>query len=194
MSRRRGLLSVGLVLLALAPIALLAALATGCSEATGSLKGGELLVVDPESNAACAADAGATWPNLYACYFGPNGQATCAGQNACHGSFDDPGGSLGFVCGDTPDSCYKGFTTYPWRQRTNDAGDLVVVTGDAGAVASAKAVELNLRGPGLAGQMPCDLTLAGGIPTCDTQGRAYGFSSADIARINAWIDAGAPPN
>jgi hypothetical protein len=181
----------------LLPSLVLVALATGCSEATGSVQGGDLEVVDTETKAACAPDASNTWPNLYACYFGPNANATCAGQNTCHGSISDLGGQFGFVCGDTAESCYDGVTTFPWKLRTDDAGAMVIVKSDAGPVGSAGklegalGVEVFLRAPGAAsGFMPCNNV----NDLCESQGRAYGFTKADIARINAWIDAGAPPN
>jgi hypothetical protein len=167
-----------MVVLALAATA---ALLSGCSDATGQLRGGQILVVDP-----CPPDAGHTWTDLYGCYFGPSGKASCAAINECHGSVSDPGAAFNFVCGHTKEACYQGVINFG--------------AGDAGPmpVPDAKLWSSFLRTPGQAsGFMPCNvLALAGNIPTCsiDTAGNSYTFSSDDMKRINAWIAEGAQDN
>jgi hypothetical protein len=47
-----------------------------------------------------------TWMQLYATYFGPNTPGHCGKSVACH--LQSQGG---FMCGSTPDSCYKGLVT-----------------------------------------------------------------------------------
>jgi hypothetical protein len=164
----------------------------GCSDATGSVRGGEPLTIDP-----CQDHTGSTWTDLYACYFGPAGRASCGGVGGCHGSPADYGSTYGFICGATQESCYKGFTGY-----LKDA-----FTGDSGTPAkSAQLTAGNLRVvvngqlvPGT-GAMPCNIQFESdggldGLNACRVGlGDMYNFSSDDMARIQAWIDEGALNN
>ncbi len=163
-------------------VALAATLASGCTDATGTVRGGELLLVDQTMNAACAADAGDTWTSLYGCYFGPTGKASCAALPECHGLATGLGGSFGFVCGPTQESCYEGFTHFPFGS-------------DAGAALSAGTIRRNyLRAPGNLGTMPCNPSSGAVICSPSDPGNAYAFTRDDIARIDAWIDGGAQNN
>jgi hypothetical protein len=157
-----------------------AAVVSGCSDATGSLRGGTLLLVD-QPNPSCAIDAGSTWTALYACYFGTSGVANCSTLTQCHSTAQAPGGAEGFVCGSTQDACYQGFTHY-----------LATVGIDAGPAENASAVVMALRTAGSGGTMPCASVVNG---LCNSSAsNAYSFTADDVARINAWIDAGAPNN
>jgi hypothetical protein len=169
---------------ALVPV-LVPVMVTGCSDATGELKGGQSLVVDP-----CPADAGNTWTDLYQCYFGPSGRASCAGMSDCHTSSSNTIGAGGFffVCGPTKDTCWDGFTSF-------------LVDGDAGPMRTVGAGNTlqYLRAPGSKVPiMPCNVTGQGnGVPTCNLlglAGNAYTFTQDDLNRINAWIMNGAQDN
>jgi hypothetical protein len=84
-------------------------LLVGCSDATGGLRGGQSLIGDP-----CAAGGGHGWHDLYSCYFGPEGKASCAAQGTCHGTSSSQGARLsgGFVCGPSKDSCWAGLAVF----------------------------------------------------------------------------------
>jgi hypothetical protein len=113
---------------ALAALALL-----GC-DATGGPQGGQPLLEDP-----CAAtDGGHTWSDLYTCYFGPSGKASCSALSACHGNFPQgSGGTLngavtsGYVCGSTKQECWYGMTHAYDAGEADDGGpDAVADAGD----------------------------------------------------------------
>jgi hypothetical protein len=90
----RSFLSLGLLFL------------LGC-DASGSVSGGELLIVDPCSSPSL----GHTWTDLYTCYFGPSGKASCTAQGICHGAAGQTGAlTSGYICGTTKDSCWSGMT------------------------------------------------------------------------------------
>src|SRR5579872_3303391 len=85
---------------------LVSALSSGC-DATGNVQGGEALIADP-----CAATQGGhTWTDLYTCYFGPTGKASCSGKSGCHGITNSSAAAIsGFVCGASKDDCWFGMT------------------------------------------------------------------------------------
>jgi hypothetical protein len=92
---------------------LLAAMALVGCDASGSTQGGTLLA---ETGSCSAGNLSPTWTNLYECYFGPSGKASCAGQGICHvtpnvtnaSSLDLATGSTYWVCGGTRESCWQG--------------------------------------------------------------------------------------
>jgi hypothetical protein len=171
----------------------------GCNtDATGELNGGESLTANP-----CPDDAGSSWTDLYGCYFGPGGLASCSGLGYCHGTARDPGGGgESFVCGLTKDGCWLGITnTFPTCGP--DGGPFFA----SGAESAAWVVSWLRQGPSAypAGSlntlMPCNVTIStatpGAVPTPEclpSTGREYTFTPDDMARINAWIDAGALNN
>ncbi len=97
-----------LLLAALVGGSLLAGLSTVTAcDATGSTSGGEALLGDP----CTSATLGHRWQDLYGCYFGPSGKASCTAQGFCHGASQQTGAlSSGFVCGATRESCWQGIT------------------------------------------------------------------------------------
>jgi hypothetical protein len=169
----------------------------GC-DATGELKGGESLTADP-----CPHDAGSTWTDLYGCYFGPGGVASCSALGYCHGGARDPGGGgESFVCGPTKDTCWQGITN-TFQTCGFDGGPF----WDSGAASAAWVVTWLRQVPSayppgtLNLLMPCNATFPttapGAVPApqcLPSAGREYTFTPADMARINAWIDAGALNN
>lgn len=108
-------------------------------------------------------DAGApTWTALYADFFGPAGVGNCSLKIGCHA--DNTGGGAIWTCGPTKDTCWLGMQNN------------VTVCDAAGSK-----VLLMLRkasDPTVPGKMPQE-------PTTVT------FSDTDLARIRAWIAAGA---
>jgi hypothetical protein len=169
----------------------------GC-DASGSVQGGDPLEPDP-----CAAtDGGHTWSDLYACYFGPTGQASCSGQGTCHGSCSGTGAlTSGFVCGGTKESCYLAI------MQPNCCGQ---ITSDAGAEAAAAECAASFppvvpQGgasdpttttlwTALRGVDPKKVVGLHNMPFTSTPGQGYTFSAADLDRISAWIEEGAPQN
>jgi hypothetical protein len=163
--------------------------AIACGDAPQTFDGGTPLFdarYAPESDAgdaACIATdaAGATWAALYADMFGPAsigqcGDATRTGANGTTSCHHDSGGSgaqaSGFVCGDTQQSCYDGLTS-PSAQF---AGEQVVVP--CSPETSYLMQVLRHDGGGIMPFYP----------------ETAVFSDADMARIRAWIAAGAPNN
>jgi hypothetical protein len=141
----------------------------GCS-ASGEVRGGELRVpVVRSSDAAVGFDAAitgaSTWTALYTDYFGPKGAASCTSSGTCHGDGSQTGArKSNFICGSTEATCYDGMF----------AAQLVPIGG------ASDPSQVNLRF--------ALRTAAGG-----TMPKASGFvfSDSDLARIDAWIRAGA---
>lgn len=108
-------------------------------------------------------DAGkSTWSDLYANFFGPTGAGNCSLKSGCHA--DSVGGGAIWICGPTKATCWQGM------QANVDVCD-----------PSASKVLFMLRkatDPSAVGKMPQE-------PTSVT------FSDADLARVRAWIAAGA---
>jgi hypothetical protein len=154
----------------------------GCSDAPSSVHGGDPLfeagtaaltqeggsgVATPECQPG-AAHGGHRWQDLYACFFGPSGGATCGVQGgACHGGASGAGvaASGGFICGQTQDACWMGMTStiVPSGSASNPKGTRLYVA---------------LRKPDGSGLMPA--------------ASSFVFQSDDLARIASWIQAGAP--
>jgi hypothetical protein len=146
--------------------------ACGCSDATGVVRGGELLLVDP-----CAAGStSSSWQDLYTCFFGPTGKASCSAQGTCHGA-DGQTGSLssGFVCGTSKDACWQGMTQGTCGPSSRPPCPIV----PPGGTANFKPTGLyrNLHKTDGSGNMPQD--------------GSYAFTPGDLARIAKWITDGA---
>ena len=158
-------------------ILLAAAALSGCSSATPTVQGDQLLSVDP------CASGGSTWTELYGCYFGPTGKASCSGLGWCHGSPSFQGGGA-FLCGTSKDECYTAFTTF---------GAQSVVHG-----------WLRPEDPSTC-SLPCDMPCnpyppyvpaTGTLTGCDPEdgGAMYTFTPEDFARLDDWLGKGAPNN
>ena len=154
-----------------------------CSSAPLSENGGEALFdaapSDDDASVCSAtsedAGSGTEWSDLYRDYFGPTGKASCAGTGQCHGSTSQAGYlSSNYACPDTADACYAGITA------TTVSPQLVTV-GDTTSDPTTSNLYLTLRkcsgsGPNSMPQQPATLM----------------FTTGDMARIAAWIKAGAP--
>jgi hypothetical protein len=117
------------VVFAVVSVPFLSGCISGCSDATGAVHGGDMLLADAAPDPCVADDAGDTWSYLYACYFGPGGKATCGGLSECHSSSTDPGVVLQpyyppFHCA-SKDDCYQGFVLFNTEPGgpPGDAGD-----------------------------------------------------------------------
>jgi hypothetical protein len=156
-----------------------AACAASCATATGDVSGGDPRFAEDAGGDAPTsfpeddidAGAGTTWTDLYRDLFGPTGGGSCAGNGTCHGAADQAGTkSVGFLCADQ-DGCRASlFATSLVRaldaQKPDDSGLIGVMRhrSPSGAI-----VGLMPRAPG-----------------------TYVFSHDSIARVRAWIAAGAP--
>lgn len=170
---------------ALLPLLVLAT--ASCSDATGSVHGGELLVA-PAVDCTQTGPACSTWSYLYACYFGPTASAHasgCSAQTQCHGAAKSTGaGASGFVCGATKDECYQGM-------RMSDQQFLPTLVPSGAMNFKATTLYQTLYKDGTdagsaTNNMP--VTTFGGPPVTP------GFTPAEIACIGGWVTAGAPNN
>jgi hypothetical protein len=181
------------LLLAPSTAAAAAALAlAACTDATGSVQGGEPLAVDPCQVSLQQSGAGHRWQDLYACYFGPTGKASCTAQSVCHGAPDQAGAVFStFVCGSSSDACWQGMTSSIVSAKATDATRTILY--------------LSLRKQGVTtgaatNNMPCNpvttTTADGGVTTACSlaAGGTYVFTADDLARIVAWIQEGAQDN
>jgi hypothetical protein len=174
----------------LAGLSLLSALSlAACSDATGSLVGGDVTLASSTTGGdggsttgdggltyltslspACqpgAANGGNRWQDLFACYFGSTGVASCSLTSACHGTSTNPGAmSSNYVCATDSTACYTSMTSV--------AANLVT-PGTPAAQTTLYAVLRKTDGTGTMPQAPITLV----------------FQSGDMARIAAWITAGA---
>jgi hypothetical protein len=182
-------------LVALATAVATTILAVACGSATDQVRGGDprFDAARPEASApddaaeaadaapaACdpgdaRADAGAgvTWTDLYRDYFGPGAAASCAGNGTCHGDPAHAGArNSAFLCPADIKACYDGLTA---------PASPLVTPGDPDQERdpTTSGLYLTLRKNCLGGAMPKSST--------------FTFGAADLARIEAWIAAGAAP-
>jgi len=132
------------------------------------------------------APANATWTALYKDLFGPAsigqcGAPTRTGQNGttnCHQKDGDNGAvSSGFICGDTQQSCYDGITS----PNAAFIGQKVVVACSPCGSYLTQVLRRSDGDGGITGIMPF-------YPENAV------FSDDDMARVTAWIAAGAQNN
>jgi hypothetical protein len=174
-----------------------------CSDATGSLQGGQQMTLPPVSSsgtgstgatsgsggASGSAGSGAmtpsaTWTYLYAEYFGNPNMGGCGSvPMICHQLAKDTGAMLplgtglmpsGFVCGDSAASCYAGLMA---------ATPKLVSASDAANPTMAR-LYLALYQGGMPGMTSNNMP--------ETLG--YTFMEADLALISMWIQNGALNN
>ena len=142
------------------------ALAVDCGDANPTVQGGDPIYVDPVM-VACSnggPHSGNRWQDLFYCYFGPMGAASCGGQgSACHGTPDGLGvaASGGLVCPPVSDP------TPCWQK-------IHGTIGGSGLYVTVCKFDHS------SGTMP--------------KGCTYLFQESDLARIQAWIQQGAPNN
>jgi hypothetical protein len=175
--------------------ALAVASASGCSDASGTTKGGELRPgydasapppLDVPVTEPTFADAEpTTWRGIYRDYFGRRSEASCAGNGQCHDSADRLGAKRSqFVCGDV-DGCYKSLRTSIDLDPRISTRPLVAdadIPNPSGAylfkVISYREPDGTLQANRLMPQIPAD----------------YAFMPVAINRMQAWIAAGAKNN
>jgi hypothetical protein len=177
-------------LLATAAGALSLLAAGGCTNATGNIQGGEYIlpVIDAGTTSVVIPDltlpancndggmnAGIRWQDLYACYFGPSGVASCAGSvGNCHGETMGAGAVI------------SGFTCPP----ADATGCLMGMES------------INLFAAGQAPTMTTFFSVLRQDPSnsCPNEAcmplepQTVVFGPDDMARIGAWISSGIPNN
>lgn len=127
----------------------------------------------PECTIEAGADAEASWPALYADYFGPTGVASCGREPGnCHGGANDLGiPASGYVC-TTEAECYASLTGKSHLVRipedVADAGHSILIA------------ELRHKLP--------NGTITGSMPKRPSN---CVFSPEAVARIEAWMASGA---
>ncbi|MGP6156622.1 MAG: hypothetical protein ACLPYS_03695 [Vulcanimicrobiaceae bacterium] len=152
--------------------AVAAAALSGCSDAPHTVMGGDSLIPNPCQQGGI--NSGNRWQDLYACYFGPSGVASCGSQGtACHGSADALGAETAphFLCGTTSDTCWQGMINamaVPDGGSTQPTGTLLY------------SVLRKTSGDSVLSTMPL--------------GSTYAFPEAAVAQITAWIEQGAQNN
>lgn len=181
------------------PIAILlcASACWGCAVASGEVTGGQPVFdsgstetdgsAGGTSDAAADAPTGAsTWTALYTDYFGPTGIANCASLPTCHNSASSSGGmTSGFVCGTSKDECYMGMTV--GIMCANAVPPCPIVQG---TVPQMTGLYNNLHKVDANGKASGTMPLNGATITA----KGYVFMPSDVARISAWISAGAQNN
>lgn len=164
-----------------------------CTGATGGVQGGEPLAVDPCQVSLQQSGAGHRWQDLYACYFGPTGKASCASQGVCHGAPDQAGAAYSsFVCGPSKDACWQGMISslVPPQGATDGTKTILYFS----------LRKQNGTASAAMGNMPCSpVTMpaddGGTKVTCSlSAGANYAFTADDLARIVAWVQEGAQDN
>jgi hypothetical protein len=157
-------------------------LAVACSSGTPTTPDASADAPGVESAASCKGAASDTsWTALYCDFFGPTAKGSCSGgagfESNCHGR-DDSAGTMAskFKCGLTKDECWAGTTT----------GDADMM----GTVGSMTKLERTLR------RDVCKTTPM--APECrqpynnmPLQPGTVTFTDDDLARIRAWVAAGA---
>jgi hypothetical protein len=112
------------------------------------------------------AHGGHRWQDLYACYFGPTGNVSCGSAAGCHSQSSDQGSiASNFVCNPTSDACWQSLTTS------------IVAPDAASDPTMARLYSVLCKSDG-SGAMP--------------QGCPTRLLTGDLARVAAWIQAGAP--
>jgi hypothetical protein len=169
-------------------------LGIACDSATGEVQGGECIF---ECDAGTS--TASTWTSLYDDYFGPSVSSSCTAQTSCHGTAGESGALIsGFVCGGSKQACWEGMTA----GIAPDAGGFlppIVTPGVADPTKTVLYQSLHQASPSADNafcaksttltdcNMPCN-----NASGCTVASAAYAFSSADLARVAAWIQAGAP--
>jgi hypothetical protein len=180
-------------------LALVSLCLCACSNASGSLQGGQQLALPAISesgtgsggtgsggsgSAAPEGGSAATWSNIYAQYIAPMSTGGCGfTPGACHQAAMDSGATLmpksGFVCGTSKQSCYMGML---------NATPPLVSTGTAFAADPTKAPLYMALWQGDDAGSPT--VFADNMPLTMN----YSFGASDLALIAQWIKDGAPNN
>lgn len=87
----------------------------------------------------------------------------------------------GFVCGTTSDSCWQGMMQ-------GQLGHAPIVPADATDATQTPLWAALYKGP------PADGSVSNAASNNMPQNGSYTFSASDLARIQAWIQSGAPDN
>jgi hypothetical protein len=146
---------------AIGVLALVSWAVVACSDASPTVTGGEPLVADTCRSG--GPNGGHRWQDMYACYFGPSGTASCGARSGCHGSASELGTKLsGFLCGTSADACWQGMMR-----------SQIVPSGGTPDATQVHLLKVTLRKSDGTGTMP--------------KSSSFVFQPEDLARISAWI-------
>lgn len=173
-------------------VALALACVSGCTSASGEVKGGELRpgydaaaptpLQVPVTEPTFADAAPTTWRGVYRDFFGRRAQASCAGNGTCHDTAERAGARQShFVCGDV-DECWQSLRTAKDADPRVSTRSLVEesdVAKPAGAYLFSVIRYRTADGTAVENR---------GMPQLP---RDYAFMPAAIDRMQAWIAAGA---
>jgi hypothetical protein len=185
--------------LAAARLWMLALPLAGCGDASGTVSGGEPILLKPAAAmpeggngnplpVECqpgGANAGNGWADLFHCYFGPTGMASCSGavdgSSFCHGAPSQDGtfASGGFQCPADVNACYTSITT-----SMLNGGPIV-------PVGATDATTTTLYGVLRQANMMCPKATGSCMPYSPT---SVVFQPSDLSRITDWIQKGAMNN
>jgi hypothetical protein len=149
---------------------------TGAGTCCGIIHGTAICAFNGNATGVCTTipqlGTGHTWSELYADYFGGTGRATCAGNGSCHGTTSGAGfASSQYVCPpDDKDACYKS-----------------MLSASAGLITSGQTLENDFLYQAIRKEAAVGLN---NMPLEPVQ--IYTFTPTDLARISAWVAAGAP--
>ena len=170
-------------------LAVSAVAAGACTSATGEVRGGEARfdaaspdpLVVPISEPAFADAPPTTWRAIYRDFFGRRAKASCAGNGTCHEAGRAGSTTSNFVCADV-DSCWQSLRA----AKDPDPRVSTVALVEAADVAAPDNAYLFkvVRFRSLDGTLVPNR----GMPQLP---RDYAYSAEDVARIQAWIKAGA---
>jgi hypothetical protein len=199
--------SLGLGALGVAAVAIPAA----CTDAGGSVSGGDLVfeggapVVTSTVDAGPGAGTGTTFTDLYRDFFGPSGAAKCAGNGACHGAADQPGAmaSGGYICPDVMPTADAGASADGGKEGGAGNG-----ANPAKAQCRDTMMKVIIVDPPFSGTSTCGKPFAKAYmhnvirkathaPDDENnmpKSPVYTFSDESVARIDAWVQAGCPDN
>jgi hypothetical protein len=110
---------------------------------------------------------GSTFTDLYTDFFGPTGRASCSASSICHVPGGEGASVSGYMCSPDQGSCWTSMTSSIVPEGGSSSPDDTILYG-----ALRKAPPTAGSGP-----MPLDST--------------FEFCPGDLARIKAWIAAGA---
>jgi hypothetical protein len=171
-------------------VAVLVTALAACTSADGAVRGGETRfdsaspppLVVPISESTFADAAPTSWKGIYRDFFGKRSKASCAGNGTCHGEADKPGAKISnFVCADV-DGCYQSMRT---AKDPDPRVSTVALVEDADIAHPEGAYLFRIiRYRTADGQTVANR----GMPQIPSD---FAYTPDDIARIQAWIKAGA---
>jgi hypothetical protein len=169
---------------------LIALASVACTGASGEVRGGDARfdaaspapLVVPITEPTFADAPPTSWKGIYRDFFGRRSNASCAGNGTCHDAAGKPGSKVSnFICADV-DGCYRSLRT---AKDPDPRVSVNALVEDADITAPENAYlfkVVRFRTP------DGNLVPGRGMPQLPSD---FAYSADDIARIKAWIKAGA---